>query len=255
LEKTTMSLQIHGLEKCAKIYYGLDGEVDAPTVELKGVSEIAFSAEHRTDEYTIVRNRRRVSVPSGRDGWLTFITTFQSQDERQVFSDAWLNAHKGNKLRISLVSNATGKEVTGMFPIFGLSRLDDEVKPVRWRVIARFVVNGHDDTVPMQSVIRQHKTLLPLEQRIIEVGYNDAGFLVLLCKYFEGEAEFDGCIPFTYFCSPHCKPSIRILDDLERDMVNLFGREYTVSDELEPFARLAILQRIVADEIQAALTG
>jgi hypothetical protein len=254
-----MTLQVSGLEKHGKLFYGPGGGDDMPDTELAGVSGVTFSAEHGIIDLTIASSRKQVSVPTMKSGTLTIITTFQSADERQVFSDAWLdNNWRGiterRMLRLAVLSGETGEGLVGNFFIDGFSRMEDMDAPER-RITANITSRHLVSNTDVPPDFQKKRTLLPPEQRIIEVGiHDDTGLLWILFKYFEGSAEYDGCFPFLFFSSSNCAPTIAKLRDLERDVVNHFGTEYSLPDDLDPFMRLGILQRIIDDEYKAATT-
>ena len=97
--------------------------------------------------------------------------------------------------------------------------------------------------------MKKLKKLLPPEERILDVGWNDDGQLLLCIKYFDGDENYNGALPFSFFSS-----SIQTLDDLEREVRIHFGIEYPSPDDGENLAGVDVLKRILIDKFDDAST-
>ena len=71
--------------------------------------------------------------------------------------------------------------------------------------------------------MKKLKTLLPPEERILDIGWNDKGELLLCIRYFEGDegSVYNGALPFSRFST-----TLTNVDDLERIARIHFGIEY-----------------------------
>ena len=84
---------------------------------------------------------------------------------------------------------------------------------------------------PVNDMLTQ-KTLLPPEERILDVGWTDDGRLVLCFKYFEAPGQYDGYFPFSFF-----DPPLVTLEELDTEIVKHFGTELALPGRLVSIKR------------------
>ena len=72
------------------------------------------------------------------------------------------------------------------------------------------------------------KKLLPSEKRILDVGWNDEGELLLCIRYFDGDENFtyNGVLPFSLFST-----TLTNFDELENIARSHFGIEYPLPED------------------------
>jgi len=93
--------------------------------------------------------------------------------------------------------------------------------------------------------MKKLKKLLPPEKRILDIGWNDDGQLLLCIKFFDGDENYNGALPFSLFSS-----SMQTWDDLEREARIHFGVEYPSPDDGENLSDVDILKRILIDKFE-----
>jgi len=94
-------------------------------------------------------------------------------------------------------------------------------------------------------MMKKLKKLLPPEERILDIGWNDDGQLLLCIKYFEGDENYNGALPFSLFSS-----SMQTLDDLEREARIYFGIEYPSPDDGENLSGVDVVKQSLKDRFE-----
>ena len=95
--------------------------------------------------------------------------------------------------------------------------------------------------------MKKLKELLPPEERILDVGWNDDGQLLLCIRYFEGDEglTYNGALPFSLFST-----TLTNFDDLEREARIHFGIEYPSTNDSENLTGVDILKCILNDRFE-----
>jgi len=97
--------------------------------------------------------------------------------------------------------------------------------------------------------MKKLKKILPPDERLLDVGWNDDGQLLLCIKYFDGGENYNGALPFSLFST-----SMQTLDDLEREARIHFGIDYPLPSDGEGFSGVNVLKCILVDKFEKSPT-